>query len=310
MAIKKITSLLAFLVFFVGYGLTTNAQSIVNKDGDTILPQKGQWGISLDATKLIKDARFDFSSGTQAITVKYFKSNSTAIRIGARIGVSSYVTKEKEIDRLAATSTIIAYPAAEPLKTNTWTRTSTVWGISGGIEKRRGTGRLVGVYGVEGGLFISTLTDNFSYGNALSADPSAPVTVSSADAISSAVFGSANNIDTVPAIQGVQGSARITVRKNSPALTIGARAFIGAEYFVVPRMSIGAEFGWGLTLSYAGRIETQYESIGQSNIQGNTARAVNRTTIDGGTSNFTILDTDNANGIGGASASIRLNVYF
>lgn len=286
------------------------AQSITNKEGDTILPRKGNWGIALDATKLIKEARFDFTSSTQAITVKYFKNANTAYRIGARIGMSSYVTKEKEIDRLASTSTVIAYPAAEPLKTNTWQRNTSVYGITFGVEKRRGSGRLVGVYGVEGGVFISTLRDKFSYGNALSADPSNPVVVTSADAMTSNVFGNANNIDTVPAIQGVQGSARIIERKNTPAVTLGARAFIGAEYFFIPRMSIGAEFGWGLTLSYAGRTETQYESIGQSNIQGNTSRLVNRTTIDGGTNNFTVLDTDHGNAIGGASASIRLNIYF
>lgn len=306
MTIKHLfASLLVALTF-----INAKSQSVVNKEGDTILPRKGNWGIALDATKLIKDARFDFGSSTQAITVKYFKNANTAYRIGARIGVKSFVTKEKEIDRLASTSTVIAFPAAEPLKTNTWQRSTAVYGITFGIEKRRGSGRLVGVYGIEGGVFISTLTDKFTYGNSLSADPSNPVVVTSADAMSSQYFGAASNIDTVPAIQGVQGSARITLRKNTPAVTIGARGFLGAEYFFIPRMSIGAEFGWGLSLSYAGRTETQYESIGQSNIQGNTSRAVNRTTIDGGTSNFTILDTDQANTIGGASATLRLNIYF
>lgn len=75
-------------------------------------------------------------------------------------------------------------------------------------------------------------------------------------------------------------------------------------------MSIGGEFGWGLNLFYAGRSETTYESVGQSNIQGSTAPSVKRTTVDGGTSNAAQFDTDNANMIGGASASLRLSVYF
>jgi hypothetical protein len=290
--------------------LYSSAQSLVNKDGDTILPKAKEWSIGLDATKLIKQARFDFVSTTQAITVKYMKDAHTAYRLGARIGVNSYVTKEKEIDRLAQTSTVIAYPAPKALKQNSWQRNASTFGVSFGIEKRRGSTRLQGIYGAEGGIFISTLRDRFSYGNALNANPSSPIIVTSDDAMSSNVFGSANNIDTVPNIQGVQGSARILERKNSAAVSIGARLFIGAEYFFLPKMSIGGEFGWGLSLNYAGRVETKYESIGQSNIQGNTAPSVNRTTIDGGTNNSTFLDTDNGSLIGGASASLRINLYF
>lgn len=302
---KKIVVLIGFL-----YAINITAQTLVSKAGDTILPQAKNWGISLDATALIKQARFDYVSKSQAITVKYFKDPKTVFRIGARIGVNSYVTKEKEIDRLAATSTVIAYPAAKALKQNTWQRNASTFGLSFGIEKRRGNTRLQGIYGAEGSVFISSLTDKFSYGNALNANPSSPVTVTSDDAMSSNIFGSANNIDTVPDIQGVQGFARIIQRKNAAAVSIGARLFIGAEYFFLPKMSIGGEFGWGLALSYAGRTETQYESIGQSNIQGNTAPDVNKTTIDGGTNNSTILDTDNSNMIGGASASLRINLYF
>ena len=75
-----------------------SAQSPVNKEGDTILPRKGNWGISLDATKLLKQTRFDFVSNTQAINVRYFKDDKTVYRIGARIGFNSYVTREKEIN--------------------------------------------------------------------------------------------------------------------------------------------------------------------------------------------------------------------
>lgn len=301
-----------FLVFVLSFFFSSpaKAQSPVNKDGDSILPRKGQWGISLDATKLVKQTRFDFVSTTQAINLRYFKDDKTVYRIGARIGFNSYVTREKELDRAAATSTIIAYPAPKALKTNVWQRNAATYGVSFGVEKRRGNARLQGIYGVEGGVFISTLNDKFSYGNALNANPSSPITVSADDAMTSLIFGSANNIDTVPAIQGVQGAARIVERKQTPSVAIGARAFIGAEYFFLPKMSIGGEFGWGLNLFYAGRSETTYESVGQSNIQGSTAPSVKRTTVDGGTSNAAQFDTDNANMIGGASASLRLSVYF
>lgn len=307
---KSVIQILLLCVFTLCTVNTGSAQSLVNKEGDTILPRKGNWGISLDATKLLRRTQFDFVSSTQAINVRYFKDEKTVYRIGARIGFNSYVTREKEIDRAAAASTIIAYPAPRALKSNTWQRNAATYGVSFGLEKRRGSSRLQGIYGVEGAIFISTLNDKFSYGNVLNANPSSPITVSADDAMSSLNFGSANNIDTVPAIQGVQGAARITERKQTPAVSIGVRAFLGAEYFFLPKMSIGGEFGWGLNLSYAGRSEITYESVGQSNIQGNTAPAVNRTTVDGGTSNSARLDSDNANMIGGASASLRISLYF
>jgi len=296
---------------FVFFSVSSaKSQNLVNKEGDSILPRKGHWGISLDATKLIKQTRFDFVSATQAINVRYFKDDKTVYRIGARLGFNSYVTREKEVDRAAATSTIIAYPAPKALKTNVWQRNAATYGLSFGIEKRRGNGRLQGIYGAEAGIFLSTLSDKFSYGNALNADPSSPITVSADDAMSSLIFGTANNIDTVPAIQGVQGAARIIERKQTPSVALGARVFLGAEYFFLPKMSIGGEFGWGLNLNYAGRSETTYESVGQSNIQGSTAPSVKRTTVDGGTSNAAQFDTDNGSLIGGATASLRLALYF
>jgi hypothetical protein len=157
---------------------------------------------------------------------------------------------------------------------------------------------------------MSTLTDKFTYGNALNANPSTAVTVNSDDAMSSPVFGSANNIDTVPLIQGVQGSARVIKRKVFPSLSLGARVFLGAEYFVLPKMSIGGEFGWGVAFTTQGRTETLLESIGQSNISGNTGRAVKRTTVDGASSNAVHIDSDRSSILGGASASLKLNVYF
>lgn len=287
------------------------AQDLTSKNGEPILPQAKDWSIGLDATRLIKNASFDFVSTSQAITGKYFKNANTAYRIGVRIGVNSWTTKAMVTDRAAGASTVIAYPAAVPMKENNWRRSSTAVGLSFGIEKRRGATRLQGIYGVEGGIYLSSTKDKFTYGNKLNSSSSPQLAVDpSADAMSSPIFGNANNVDTIPAIQGVQGAARITERKNGLALTIGARLFVGAEYFVLPKMSIGGEFGWGAAFSTSGRSETKLESIGQSNIQGSTGASVKSTTIDGGITNRVGIDTDNTNLLGGLSASLRLNLYF
>lgn len=298
------------LIFSVLISSKFFSQDLTSKEGAPILPQAKDWGISIDATRLIKNATFNFASSTQAIMGKYFKNPTTAYRVGLRIGFNDWTTQEMEIDRLAATNTIVAFPAPQPMKQNTWKRSSTAFGVSFGIEKRRGQTRLQGIYGAEAGVFISTLKDKFSYGNALNANPSSPIPVTADDAMSSQLFGSANNIDTVPAIQGVQGAGRVIERKNGVSISIGGRVFIGAEYFFLPKMSLGGEFGWGLGFSQGGRTETTIEAIGQSNIQGSTAPSVKRTTIDGGRISSAWLDTDNSNIFGGASASLRLNLYF
>jgi hypothetical protein len=289
----------------------TFAQDLTSKDGEPILPQAKDWGIGIDATRFIKNASFDFVSTSQSISGKYFKDAKTAYRVGVRIGINSWTTKAMVDDRVAASSSVAAYPAPVAVKENKWNRSSTAVGLSFGIEKRRGTTRIQGIYGAEIGVYLSSSKDKFSYGNALNSSVLAPINVDSQnDAITSPYLGYADNIDSVPKIQGVVGAARVVERKNGLSFSIGARAFIGAEYFVLPKMSLGGEFGWGIGFSTIGRTETTLESIGISTVAGSTGASVKQTTIDGGTSNHVRLDTDNTNLLGGLSATLRLNVYF
>jgi hypothetical protein len=301
--------LLVFISLLTAAGV--RAQDLTSKEGAPILPQAKDWSIGLDATRFIKDFSFGFVSTAQAIQVKYMKDPQTAYRMGVRIGVNDWTTKAMVDDRVAASNSVAAYPAAVVMKENTWKKSATAVGLSFGIEKRRGVTRLQGIYGAELAVYLSTSKDKFSYANALNASTSGQIVVDSVgDAISSPYFGSANNIDNAPKIQGVTGLARVKERKNGMAFSLGARAFIGAEYFVLPKMSLGGEFGWGFGFSTTGRTETTLESIGQSNNQGASIPSVKQTTIDGGVSRHFGLDTDNMNMIGGLSASLRLNLYF
>jgi hypothetical protein len=302
---KKILTLIIVVV----YSVTNFAQDLTSKNGELILPQQKDWSIGIDATKLFKDFTFDFVSSSQALMFKYMKDAKTAYRIGVRIGINDWTTKEREIDRLAATSSVVAFPAAEPTKQNTWKRTSTSWGLSFGMEKRRGTTRLQGIYGAEGGIYVTTLHDKFSYGNALNANPAGRIDITEDDEMTSPIFGAANNVDTF-AVQGVIGQGRVIERRHGALISIGARAFVGVEYFLLPKISIGGEFGWGFSVTTNGRTETVVESIGQGNTPGNTQPAVNKTTLDSGNSTIFRLDTDNASMLGGASASLRVNLYF
>ncbi len=69
-------------------------------------------------------------------------------------------------------------------------------------------------------------------------------------------------------------------------LGIGVRGFIGAEYFIFPKISMGAEYGWGIGYQMTGKGKTTVESIG-----GTPAKVGTLETETAGSSKFG-LDTD------------------
>lgn len=79
--------------------------------------------------------------------------------------------------------------------------------------------------------------------------------------------------------------------KTGSSFGIGARGFIGAEYFLFPKISIGAEYGWGLVFRATGKSE---QKVG-TNVS-TTAESNTRITAD----------TD----VNGNAGSIRLTLHF
>jgi hypothetical protein len=162
-------------------------------------------------------------------------------------------------------------------------------GLSGGLEMRKGSGRLVGFYGGELGLTFSSSKETYTYGNALT-------TSGVISDINTSNFGSNLTDDTY------LNDARITEKKSGMTAVIGLRGFIGAEYFVLPKLSIGGEFGWGLGLVSNGASSTSMEST--------NGTAIGTQTIEGTKSSSFAFDTDNKNTVVGASGAIRLTLHF
>jgi hypothetical protein len=187
------------------------------------------------------------------------------------------------------------------------------------MEKRKGKSRLQGFYGADAGIYIGSTKDKFTYGNALAGNlvPASAVNVTTSDdfagdadaATAGYQLASNANIGT-PSITGMNtGSyARMTEKKSGVSVSFGVRAFIGAEYFILPKVSLGGEFGWGLGLSMTGKSTTTWESIGAA--QSATSTSVGSTEIEGGKSSTFGLDTDGRNGVFGPSASLRLALHF
>lgn len=268
---------------------TVNAQDLTSKKGEPILPEEGDWGIGIDATPFLNYAgnffgktnnnnapTFDFLTSNQTIVGKYFKDATTAYRAAIRLGFGSNST----------TALVQQDGQSDPNVTVEDKRTvsGNGFGLSGGIEFRKGKTRLQGYYGGELGIFFGGGKEKYTYGNAFSSTNTSPTTTN---------FGS-----------NIIGPARVTETKFGSTFQFGLRGFIGAEYFVLPKMSIGGEFGWGLSFTSVGQGQVTTESWDFSN------NSVKTTTTKTGKSSSFGLDTDNNNSVFGPAATLRLNLYF
>jgi len=130
--------------------------------------------------------------------------------------------------------------------------------LGAGIEKRRGSTRLQGYYGAMAMIGLGGSKTSYEYG--------------------------AGVVD-----------GQLTEEKAGSTFGLGVRAFVGAEYFVLPKISIGGEFGWGLGFSSTGPSSTTTQGpIG---------------TVEGGRSSSFGIDTDN-NAFGVAPAAVLVHFHF
>lgn len=277
---KKITFLLSTILFVA---LTVNAQEeLKNKQGIPILPAAGDYAIGIDASpifnffgnfiKINSGAPFadpssmNFVNGNNAIFAKYFIDANTAYRANIRIGLTSTTDKEYVIQDGQSDPLVTVEDKAK------YGNTNVILGL--GMEKRRGNSRLQGFYGAEVQLMFAGSSKKYTYGNAFSSSNTNPTMT--------------NFNVSDPNVLG--GSVRIIKAKSGSTIGIGARAFVGVEYFVAPKISIGGEFGWGLSISSQGDGKRTTESWDFAN------SSVKTTETKIGGAGYMGFDTDNFNG--------------
>lgn len=309
---KQITT----VAIAISLGLfTANAQDLTSKKGEPILPEEGDWGLGIDATPFLNyfgnffgktssntAPSWNFLTSNQTITGKYFKDATTAYRAALRIGLGSTKKSVMTSDRSASAP---SFPTTMYQKENTGKYAQTNIGLSGGIEMRKGKTRLQGFYGGEVGIFFGSNKTTYTYGNALNPTASTPVDV---DASGDNVDGTNVVSVATPIVYGQTDDARITQIKTSGIFQFGIRGFIGAEYFVLPKISIGGEFGWGIGFGNNGKTTTTYEVEGIPT--GGTQKQSTTVQVESKNGSGFILDTDNRNSFFGPSANLRLNLYF
>jgi hypothetical protein len=291
---KKINLLLLAIIFsFSATAQDTDGEGETEKkatDMDKILPASGDYAIGFDATPLFNFAlnavnimnntgataqHPGYVSGfNQTLIGKYFVDQSTAYRI--TVGINSSST---------ATTNFIDHPydssGGEPLEVENVTKNRSMnVSIGGGLEKRRGYGRLQGFYGGEAILgFNSSATIN-EYG----------IEMDSATINDGIVGGSTNS--------------RTLKEKDGLGFSIGLRGFVGVEYFFLPKMAVGAEFGWGFMYSITPRGSKETESWNSTDQQAEVEE--NDGSTKSRTSGFSVDQGYNS----GAAGALKLTIHF
>lgn len=255
-----------------------NAQTgeITSNRGENWLSQDGDWGLTIDATPFLNYAGnlFNGTSGNSAPTWgspsnalfnPYGNSNNYTIAGKKLIDANTAYRAKVRLGFGSTKSDTLVASTTTPNQFVTDTRkdggSNIVLGF--GLEKRVGSTRVVGVYGAEAMIGLASSKTTFDYGNAI--DANNPV-------------------------------ARVTEIKQGGVFSLGVMAFAGVEWFCAPKMSLGAEYNWGIAMSSQGEGSGTVESWNGTGVTSTESKT-------GKTSSFG-LDT------GSNGASINLNFYF
>jgi hypothetical protein len=250
---------------------------LVSKKGIPILPESGEFSIGISAMPFFEYVGnifngtvnngapgFKFTSEfPMMITGKYMLDENTAIRGIFRVGYGN----EKEIGNSPSNADFAI------LVEDTWTASYLNLGIGGGLEKRRGKGRVQGLYGGQAIISLTSSKNTYEYGNAIDATYTNPSRTNWGQGVD--LLEDSNDLGFGVAIQG----------------------FVGAEFFFAPKMSLSGEFTYGLHFNTIGK-----NSITTENWDFGNGSLLTETTESGGGSSFG-LDT-------GIGAFLNLNFYF
>ena len=272
---KKLFTIMCALAL----SMSISAQSWTDRwTDDSYLPSEGEWSIGFDATSTLNYFGNLFNSGATAPTADFVDGDyegeggneidrfdqtiygklMTSDTEAWRVRVGLHMYKETDNTDVPDGNS----SDASAMVTNKNTIGETDIKLWLGKEYRRGSTRLQGVYGAEVGLMMASTTEKNDYGN-------------------SAEYGGTGMIE----------------EKRDGGFGFGLRGFLGVEYFLMPKISIGAEYGWGLAfISKSGGSTTILEWDSEDGSQESTTDNANDSEIG--------FQNDNATG------AFTLRMYF
>ncbi|MGB0404358.1 MAG: hypothetical protein ACPGEG_09700 [Salibacteraceae bacterium] len=280
--ILSTTILLAIVSMSFGQ---VETEKLKNKKGLTILPEKGNFGLGFNAVPFFNylgntfngtannTIGTDFVNSTQSIYGKYFLKDDLAIRAEFRFAVINRVKDNYVLrDNGAGQNDFVR---------DTRKTSASYINIGLGAEKRRSWGRIQAFYGASVFYGLTNNKVNYKYGNEFRVDNPTPTFTSNFET------GATQN-----------SNKRVAYVYDGSIHDIGARLFVGVEYFFMPRMSIGGEFGWGA------QVQIQEDSKTNTSEYNPTTNILTDEIRNSSTEQAFIMDTDNFTG------AINLMVYF
>ena len=305
------------LVMALAFGVSSAfAQDLTSKKGEPILPEAEDWAISMNADPIFSFIGNAFNgtagngapgtnwlSGDHTIVGKKFIDEKHAYRVLVRIGFNNFTTKNDVVDDSQTSTPSFPEQAAEVQ--DKFSSRNTNIGIGVGKEWRRGKTRLQGYYGADAMVWISMDGSKATYGNTMSdANGTGTTTTPTTTDFYDANFNGSTSDE-------FGTSSRITRTKSGMTFGIGVRGFIGAEYFILPKIALGAEYGWGIGYQMTGRGKVTTEE------QGGTPNQVAEVERESAGSSRFGLDTDlnqgtifGFHGSNTGTASLRLTLHF
>lgn len=256
------------LVIALAFGVSgAFAQDLTSKKGEPILPEAEDWAISMDADPIFNFVGNAFNgntsnsapgvnwlNGNQTIIGKKFIDEKNAYRVLVRLGFTNETYKNNVNDDANITAPV--FPATAPQVEDKMKVKNTNIAIGVGKEMRRGKTRLQGYYGADAMIWISSSSDKFVYGNTMTGNPTAagqtatPTTTDFTTPLAGGGYASA------------AAASRTLSAKSGMTFGLGVRGFIGAEYFIFPKIAIGAEYGWGIGFQMSGKGKSVVETTG------------------------------------------------
>jgi hypothetical protein len=268
-----------------------------SKNGHEVLPEEGDIALGFDAVPVLNFGlnmiNIMNNTGQQAqhpgyvsgysniIVGKYFLASDMAVR--GRLGINTMsMTNTMFYDN----PTDIANGVASPGEVSDAMKTSSAdWFIGAGVEMRRGHNRLQGYYGGELMLlFGNNKTNNtygFEYSQVLEDD---------------GFFFSNPNSRVMNSKSGYFG--------------LGLRGFAGVEYFFAPKISVGAEFGWGLGMVNSGRGEVTTQSWGPATPTATANSVITETNQGSSSFKMSGFGVDNGMSFLAPSAALMMHFHF
>lgn len=232
--------------------LSVSAQEepLANKHGVPVLPQTGDIAIGIDALPYLNYLGNIFNNtqnntldlGSQNLYFRYYITDKSAVRVNLSVGKTTEQDNFYVQDDAARASD----PTSQAMVQDRRSTMDRHFSLLVGLQKSRGYGRLKGFYGVQAGYGYDRSKSEYQYGNSMTVANQAPTTH----------WGNLSN-RTVNTDEGITNA-------------IMAGGFVGAEYYILPKICIGGEF----SLMYSRAWGSQSNSV-MERFNGQTAEEYN-----------------------------------